>query len=74
MNKLLEWKKRITLCSNTLYRKWSEISNILLLLFSTKMLVIMAGFHKMLARIAKEEDPDQAASSEAVSIRSALFV
>ena len=32
------------------------------------MLVIMAGIHKMLARIAKEEDPDQTVSSEAVSI------
>ena len=42
--------------------------------FLLKMLVIMAGIHKMLVRIAKDEDPDQAAFEEAVSIGSALFV
>ena len=31
-----------------------------------KMLVIRAGIHKMLVRIANREDPDQTASSEAV--------
>ena len=30
-------------------------------LFSNKMLVIRAGIHKMLVRIANREDPDQAA-------------
>ena len=30
------------------------------------MLVIRAGIHKMLVRIANREDPDQTASSEAV--------
>ena len=38
----------------------------LLLLFSNKMLVFMAGIHKMLDRLANREDPDQTASSEAV--------
>ena len=42
----------------------------LLFLFSNKMMVI----HKMLIRIANREDPDQTASSEAVSSGSALFV
>ena len=37
------------------------------------MLVIMAGIHKMLVRIANSEDPDQTASSEAVWSGSALF-
>ena len=37
-------------------------------LFSSvlKMLVIRAGIHKKLVRIANREDPDQNASSEAV--------
>ena len=43
-----------------------EISNTFLILFSTEMLVIMAGIHKMFVRIANNEDPDQTASSEAV--------
>ena len=30
------------------------------------MLVIRAGIHNMLVRVAKREDPDQTASSEAV--------
>ena len=34
--------------------------------FSYKMLVIRTGIHKMLARIANREDPDQTVSSEAV--------
>ena len=34
-------------------------------LFSDKMLVIRAEIHKMIARIANREDPDQTASSEA---------
>ena len=44
----------------------SKISNTFLFLFSNKMVVIRAGTHKMLVRIANREDPDQAASSEAV--------
>ena len=32
------------------------------------MLVIMAGIHKMLVRIANRENPDQAASPEAAFI------
>ena len=36
------------------------------ILFSNKMLVIRAGIHKMLLRMANKEDPDQTASSEAV--------
>ena len=43
-----------------------KILNTFLFLFSTKMLVIRAGIHKMLVRIANREDPDQTASSEAV--------
>ena len=38
----------------------------LLVLFSNKMLVIRAGIHTMLDRIANRKDPDQTASSEAV--------
>ena len=34
----------------------------LLFLFTIKMLVIRTGIHNMLVRIAKREDPDQAAS------------
>ena len=49
-----------------IYDKYSEISNTFLFLFSNQMLVIRAGIHKMLVRIANREDPDQTASSEAV--------
>ena len=38
------------------------------------MLVIKAGIHKMLVRIANSEDTDQTASSEAFWTESALFV
>ena len=38
------------------------------------MLIITAGIQKVLVRIAIREDPDQAASSEAVWSGSALFV
>ena len=37
-----------------------------LFLFSNKILVIKAGIHKILVRIANSEGPDQTASSEAV--------
>ena len=37
-----------------------------LFLFSNKILVFRAGIHKMLARIANREDPDQTTSKEAV--------
>ena len=50
-----------------------KILNTFLFLFSTKMLVIRAGIHKMLVRIANREDPDQTASSEAVWSESVLF-
>ena len=46
--------------------KHSKILNTFLFLFSNKMLVFRAGFHKMLVRIANREDPDSNASSEAV--------
>ena len=46
--------------------KCSKISNTFLFLFSNKMLVIRAGSHKMVVRIANREDPDQTASSDAV--------
>ena len=55
------------------YGYCSEVLNTFLL-FSTKMLVIRDGIHKMLVRIANREDPDQTASSEAVWSGSALFV
>ena len=41
------------------YGKCSKILNAFLFLFSNKMLVFMAGIHKMLVRIANMEDPDQ---------------
>ena len=56
------------------YSKYSKISNTFLFLFSTKKLIIRAGIHKLLVRIANSEDPDQTASSEAVWSGSALFV
>ena len=34
--------------------------------FANKMLVIRAGIHKMLAKMANREDPDQTAFSKAV--------
>ena len=49
-----------------LYGKCSKILNTFLFLFTHKMLVITAGIHKMLVRIANWGDPDQTASSEAV--------
>ena len=45
------------------YRKCSKISNTFLFLFSIKMLILKAGIHKMLVRIANREDPDLTASS-----------
>ena len=48
------------------FGKWSKIWNTILFLFSNKMIVIMAGIHKMLIRIANREHSDQTASSEAV--------
>ena len=35
-------------------------------LSSNKMVVIIAGIHKILVRIANREDPDQTASEETV--------
>ena len=37
----------------------SKISNTFLCLLSNKILVICAGIHKILGRIANREDPDQ---------------
>ena len=54
------------------YSKCSKILNAFLFLFSNRMLVIGAGIHKLFARIANWEDPDQTASS-AVWSGSALF-
>ena len=48
------------------YSKCSKIWNTFLFLFSENMLVIKAGAHIMLVRIANRKDPDQTASSEAV--------
>ena len=44
----------------------SKILNTFVTLISNKMLVMKAGMHKMLVRIANREDPDQTASTEAV--------
>ena len=43
------------------YGECSKITNALkfLFVFSTIRLVIMAGIHKMLVRLANREDPDQ---------------
>ena len=54
--------------------KYFKILNTILFLLSNKMLVIMAGNHKMLIIKANREDPDQTASSEAVWSGCALFV
>ena len=49
-----------------MYGKCSKILNTFLFLFSNKIMVFMAGIYKMFVRIAKREDPDQTAFSEAV--------
>ena len=62
--------------------KWKEnkstvnvlLFQTLLFLFSNKILVIRAGIHKKLDRIANREDQDQTASEEAVLSGSALFL
>ena len=46
------------------YSKCSKISNTFPFLLSYKMLVIRAGIHKMLVRIANREYSDQTASSD----------
>ena len=46
--------------------KGSKILKAFLLLYSIKMLVMGAGIHHMLARIANRKDTDQTAVSEAV--------
>ena len=56
------------------YVESSKFFNTFHFLFSNKMFVTRAEIHKMLVKIANREDPDQTASSEAVSSRSALFV
>ena len=48
------------------HAKISKILNTFLFLFSNEMMVIKAGNHKMLIRIANREDLDQTASEEAV--------
>ena len=44
--------------------KCSKMLNTFLFLFTNKILVIRAGIHKMLVRIANREDPDQTAFTE----------
>ena len=44
----------------------SKISNTFLFLFSNKLLIFMAGIHKMDVRIASSEDLDQTTSSEKI--------
>ena len=48
------------------YGKYSKITNTFPHLFPSKMLIIRAGIHKLLIRIANSEDLDQNASSEAI--------
>ena len=58
------------LCTGSilLYLQYGECSKILntFLLFLNELLIIKAGFNKMLVRVANSEDPDQTASEEAV--------
>ena len=60
---LYEFPSSIDLCNHSYV---SKTSNTFLLLFSNKVLIIMAGIHNLFFRIANREDPDQTASSEAV--------
>ena len=46
------------------YCKCSKIVNAFFFLFFNKIMIIRAGIHKMNARIANREDPDQTASEE----------
>ena len=48
------------------YSECSKILYTFLFLISNKMMVLRARIHKLLARIANREDPDQTASEEAV--------
>ena len=50
----------------TAHYKCNKILKTFLVQFSNKILVIKAGIHKMLVRIANREDPDQTSSSKAV--------
>ena len=51
--------------SNTfLFLKKKKKKKTFLFLFSNKMLVIRAGIHNMVVRIAKSEDPDQTATTK----------
>ena len=49
-----------------MYGKCSKILNNFLSQISEKILVLLAGIHKTLVRIANREDPDHTASEEAV--------
>ena len=46
------------------YGKFSKLSCTFLFLFSNKMLISMAGIHKMLLRITNMEDPDQLSNDQ----------
>ena len=50
-----------------------NIEHFFIFLSTNELLVIRAGIHKMLVRIANSADPDQTASSEAVRSGPALF-
>ena len=57
-----------TVCYSNLYLQYgncSKILNTFLFLFLNELLIIKAGFHKMLVRVANRKDLDQTASSEA---------
>ena len=48
------------------YGKCSKISNTFFILVSNETMVIRAGNHKLLVKIAKRDEPDQTASEESV--------
>ena len=58
---LIPANRRIHLpvCTCTVHGKCSKISNTFLILFFNKMLVVRAGVHKILDRIANRESPGQ---------------
>ena len=69
----VKWPRLSFVCVNTAVQasllatgNVLKFQNTFLFLFSTKMLVIRAGLHKMLVRIANTDDFVQTASSEAI--------
>ena len=69
-----KWRYIAQSCEYNSSLNRAKHSSTFLILFSNKMLIFRVLIHKMLARIANREDPDQTASSEAVWSGYALFV